>query len=174
VPRHSFLSGILGNSASRYTFHNARTGGLLASHVELAVDSASGAAGFSAAIRSDEGSALIIAPCNSIHTFFMRFDIDVVFVARDGRVLKTAPRFQGGESRSALSVCCRRVARGHARKGRDEGWRYRRAVTFGRIGVAPLSWRGRDEEDMYQRLARTRQSQTLPANITAVPNVSIT
>jgi hypothetical protein len=34
-----------------------------------------------------EGSALVIAPTNAIHTFFMRFAIDVAFVARDGRVL---------------------------------------------------------------------------------------
>jgi uncharacterized membrane protein (UPF0127 family) len=36
-----------------------------------------------------EGSALIIAPSNAIHTFFMRFAIDVAFVTKDGRVLKT-------------------------------------------------------------------------------------
>ena len=36
----------------------------------------------------DPGTALIIAPCNSIHTFFMRFPIDVAFMAKDGRVLK--------------------------------------------------------------------------------------
>jgi uncharacterized membrane protein (UPF0127 family) len=35
-----------------------------------------------------EGSALIIAPCQAIHTFSMRFAIDVLFVAKDGRVLK--------------------------------------------------------------------------------------
>jgi len=31
---------------------------------------------------------MIIAPTNAIHTFFMRFQIDVAFVTRDGRVLK--------------------------------------------------------------------------------------
>ena len=36
----------------------------------------------------DPSAALIIAPCSAIHTFFMRFVIDVVFVDRDGRVLK--------------------------------------------------------------------------------------
>jgi len=35
-----------------------------------------------------EGTALIIKPCNSIHTFFMRFAIDVVFVDRANRVVK--------------------------------------------------------------------------------------
>jgi uncharacterized membrane protein (UPF0127 family) len=38
--------------------------------------------------RLDPDTALIIAPCNSIHTFFMRFAIDVAFMAKDGRILK--------------------------------------------------------------------------------------
>ena len=33
----------------------------------------------------EPASALIIAPCFSIHTMFMRFDIDAVFVDEDGR-----------------------------------------------------------------------------------------
>ncbi len=36
----------------------------------------------------DEGSALIIKPCNSIHTFFMRFPIDVFFVDRNNKIVK--------------------------------------------------------------------------------------
>jgi uncharacterized membrane protein (UPF0127 family) len=32
--------------------------------------------------------ALILAPSNFVHTFFMKFPIDILFVARDGRVLK--------------------------------------------------------------------------------------
>lgn len=34
-----------------------------------------------------EGSALVLRPCRSIHTFFMRFNIDVVFLDPAGRVL---------------------------------------------------------------------------------------
>lgn len=34
------------------------------------------------------GQALIIRPCNSIHTFFMRFPIDVLFVTKDDQVLQ--------------------------------------------------------------------------------------
>jgi hypothetical protein len=30
-----------------------------------------------------QGSGLLIEPCNSIHTFFMRFPIDVVYLDRD-------------------------------------------------------------------------------------------
>lgn len=33
-----------------------------------------------------EGEALHIKPCDSIHMFFMRFPIDAVFLAPDGRV----------------------------------------------------------------------------------------
>jgi uncharacterized protein len=36
-----------------------------------------------------QGEALIIKPCSSIHTFFMRFPIDVIFVDRDNKVIKT-------------------------------------------------------------------------------------
>lgn len=32
------------------------------------------------------GRALVLKPCNSIHTCFMRFPIDAVFVAKNGTV----------------------------------------------------------------------------------------
>ena len=38
--------------------------------------------------QTDDGAALILAPCSSIHTFFMHFAIDVLFVKKDGRVAK--------------------------------------------------------------------------------------
>lgn len=38
-----------------------------------------------------EGEAMVIAPTNAIHTFFMKFAIDVAFVARDGRIVKIRP-----------------------------------------------------------------------------------
>jgi uncharacterized membrane protein (UPF0127 family) len=34
------------------------------------------------------GEGLLIRPAPSVHTFFMRFPIDVVFLNRDGEVLK--------------------------------------------------------------------------------------
>lgn len=40
--------------------------------------------------RLDPGHALLIKPCSSIHTFFMRFPIDVVFVDKASRVVKIA------------------------------------------------------------------------------------
>ncbi len=38
------------------------------------------------------GTGLLIRPCSSIHTWFMRFPIDAVFLDRDGRVVKIAER----------------------------------------------------------------------------------
>ncbi len=37
------------------------------------------------------GEALLIAPCNSVHTLFMRFSIDVAVLDADGRVLRLWP-----------------------------------------------------------------------------------
>lgn len=37
------------------------------------------------------GTGLLLVPCNSIHMMFMRFAIDVVYIAEDYRVLKCAP-----------------------------------------------------------------------------------
>jgi hypothetical protein len=36
----------------------------------------------------ENGAALVIKPCNSIHTFFMHFPIDVLFVDKDKKVIK--------------------------------------------------------------------------------------
>ncbi len=72
------------------TLVNPRTGTTLATHTELAGDSASRRRGLLGRDRLDAGHALAIAPCNAIHTFFMRFSIDVLFVRKDGRVVKCA------------------------------------------------------------------------------------
>lgn len=37
----------------------------------------------------NEGEGLIIKPCCSVHTFFMRFNIDVLFVGVNGKVIAT-------------------------------------------------------------------------------------
>ena len=73
-----------------YAIVNDRTGRVIASAVELAESSASRRKGLLGRDSLDPSAALVIAPCAGVHTFFMRFVIDVVFVTRDGRVLKIA------------------------------------------------------------------------------------
>jgi uncharacterized membrane protein (UPF0127 family) len=67
---------------------NERTARTVAETVEVASTSASRRRGLLGRDSLDAGTALVIAPCSAIHTFFMRFAIDVVFVDRRGHVLK--------------------------------------------------------------------------------------
>ncbi len=47
---------------------------------------------FSPALPADGGDALLIRPCSAIHTIGMHYDLDVVFLAKDGRVMSIRPR----------------------------------------------------------------------------------
>jgi uncharacterized protein len=67
---------------------NRRTGAVVAQRVERAVKPGARLRGLLGRDSLPEGSALVIEPCTSIHTFFMRFSIDAAFVARDGRVIR--------------------------------------------------------------------------------------
>jgi uncharacterized membrane protein (UPF0127 family) len=42
----------------------------------------------------EPGAGLLLRPAPSVHTLFMRFPIDVVFLDRDGRVLKVVPELR--------------------------------------------------------------------------------
>ena len=46
------------------------------------------------------GEGILIRPAPSIHTFFMRFPIDVVFLSRQGEVLKIAEHVPPWRARS--------------------------------------------------------------------------
>jgi uncharacterized membrane protein (UPF0127 family) len=54
-----------------------------------------------------EGEGLLIDPCGSIHTMFMRFPIDVVFLDADNRITRIAEALQ--PFRVAMGKGCRRV-----------------------------------------------------------------
>ena len=43
-----------------------------------------------AALSTDH--CLVLAPCRAIHTWFMRFSLDIIFFAREGRVVRMATR----------------------------------------------------------------------------------
>jgi uncharacterized membrane protein (UPF0127 family) len=87
----TFLNPLIRNPSVLNRLRNRRNGAILASRITTAFDSQSRRTGLLKHTSLPDGEALVIAPTNGIHTFFMKFPIDVVFVARDGRVLKTRP-----------------------------------------------------------------------------------
>jgi len=85
----SFLRPMTARPPQPSRLVNARTNDVLATRLEPAFDSESRKRGLLGRDSLDAGTALLIAPCSSVHTFFMRFPIDVIFVDRSGRVRKT-------------------------------------------------------------------------------------
>jgi uncharacterized membrane protein (UPF0127 family) len=91
----SFLSPLLRSGSSRAesgqpppALTNTRNNQVVARTLLTAFDSASRRKGLLDHDSLAHGSAMIIAPTSAIHTFAMRFAIDVLFVSKDGRVLK--------------------------------------------------------------------------------------
>jgi uncharacterized membrane protein (UPF0127 family) len=89
MSKPTFLGPLIGKSAGRYELVRTERGSVLATHVEPAFDSKTRRRGLLGRDSVPEDYALIIAPCGSVHTFFMRFPLDLLFVSRNGTVLKT-------------------------------------------------------------------------------------
>jgi uncharacterized protein len=73
------------------TLINARTETPVADHVEVALTRNARRKGLLGRDGLAPSSALVLAPCASIHTFFRRFAIAVFFVDGDGRALRILP-----------------------------------------------------------------------------------
>jgi uncharacterized protein len=84
----SFLNPLLRAGTVDHLLENATTGEVVARQLLTAFDSKERRRGLLGRESLPEGTAIIIAPSNAVHTFFMRFAIDIAFVARDGRVIK--------------------------------------------------------------------------------------
>ena len=67
---------------------------VLADRVERAVAIGQRMRGLLGRSSLAEGDALLIAPCNAVHTFFMKFPIDAVFLDRRGRVVRAVPELR--------------------------------------------------------------------------------
>jgi uncharacterized membrane protein (UPF0127 family) len=67
---------------------NQRTGAAIATRVEHAVSRATRRRGLLGRDSLAPRSALVLAPCTAVHTAFMRFAIDVVFLDRAGYTVK--------------------------------------------------------------------------------------
>jgi uncharacterized protein len=59
----------------------------LGRHIRLASSLKDRTIGLLSTPRLAEGEGMYLTPCRSIHTFFMRYAIDVLFIDADGKVL---------------------------------------------------------------------------------------
>ena len=85
-----------------YQAINAQTEQVIVSKVKIAQDFRSRSIGLldRTSLSQDEG--LLIKPCNSIHTFFMKFPIDAIFLDKNGQVIKIAQNLNAWKLSGAL------------------------------------------------------------------------
>ena len=89
---------------------NHSTGAVIAERVVIAGGMWSRFCGLMGRGSLPESHGLMLAPCSSVHTFFMRFPLDVIFLDREGRVVKVAAAMRpwrtalGGGGRDALEL----------------------------------------------------------------------
>lgn len=73
---------------------HARSGQAIATAVELALTRTTRRRGLLHRDGLGPAAALVLSPCLAVHTAFMRFAIDVIFVDRDGRITHIVRRLQ--------------------------------------------------------------------------------
>lgn len=90
MSRPHFLQPLLRrvDAGAALCLRNARTGRPIATRVDTAFESSDRRRGLLGRDGLAAGHALVIAPTFAVHTFGMRFAIDLLFVSRDGRVVK--------------------------------------------------------------------------------------
>ena len=114
-----FLRPLLERHQVVQTLVNERTSSLVANALETAFDSATRRRGLLGRENLADGQAMVIAPCNAIHTCRMRFPIDVVFVARDGRITKIVRRLSAWRAAASFSAFATIELRAGTVDGRD-------------------------------------------------------
>lgn len=82
----SFLAPLVRQPDRAFVLRNTRTGGAVVTSIEPAFESRTRKKGLLGRTSLPVDRAIAIAPCNAVHTFFMKFPIDVMFVNRDGTV----------------------------------------------------------------------------------------
>lgn len=89
------------DSVRKLRVRNKTRGTMVATEADLADSSKKRRVGLLKHERLDPGQGLWIAPCEAIHTFGMRFPIDVLFLDRLKKVLKV----KHGMARGRISGC---------------------------------------------------------------------
>ena len=87
--KHGFVGPLLRRSSAALCIRNERNGRVLANSVLSAFDSKARRAGLLGYDSLPDSHAMVIAPTNAVHTWFMRFAIDLAFVSKTGQVVKT-------------------------------------------------------------------------------------
>src|ERR1700722_19257812 len=84
---------------------NAFTGSIVAARIDRLTGFVQRAVGLLARPRVQPGEGVWIESCNAIHTLGMRYAIDVIFVDRDGYVLRIEPDVRPNR----LALRCRKA-----------------------------------------------------------------
>ena len=84
---------------------NGRNGRIIAAELQVAQTFRSRARGLLGRSGLGPGEGLLLRPCRGVHTFFMRFPIDVVFLDRSNRVLSTVQDLQPQRATRLLRHC---------------------------------------------------------------------
>lgn len=100
-----FLRPLRSAAGDTCSLVNIRTGSVIAEVVEPALDSKSRRKGLLGRDSLADNHALVLAPCGSVHTFGMRFPIDVLFVSADGNVIKIVERMGAWRMAGSLQAC---------------------------------------------------------------------
>jgi uncharacterized membrane protein (UPF0127 family) len=99
----SFLSAVnKAGPGTRFELVLEPSGRIVVPDLEVAVDSATRKKGLLGRDGLASGTGLVIAPTNAVHTFFMRFPIDIVFVTRAGEVVKISSAVRAWRMAAAL------------------------------------------------------------------------
>ena len=94
-------AGPIRRAGVRLEARNRTRGSVLATEIDVADNGASRNRGLLGRDRLEAGEGLWIVPCESVHTFFMRFPIDLVYLDRGKRVKKV----RSGVGPWRLSAC---------------------------------------------------------------------
>ena len=89
----------IGDGPMRVT--NLTRGSVLATRLEVAASGPKRRKGLLGRDSLPSGEGLWIVPCESVHTFFMRFPIDLVYLDRENRIRKV----RSGVGAWRLSAC---------------------------------------------------------------------
>ncbi|WP_031499170.1 DUF192 domain-containing protein [Bryobacter aggregatus] len=93
----------MSSSEKRLRVTNRRSGGTLTTHAGIANTSELRRRGLLQHSSLEEGDGLWIAPCEAVHSFGMKFPIDVLYLNKQKKVLK----IRANMVKSRLSFCLR-------------------------------------------------------------------